>query len=182
MYRFYTEVLLKKLISMGRIPENILMYFWNEEFIQKLKTEEIDNLNTGVALTLYDVFGMGLNIGTCGLTSRYVMKMLNDYKNAKMIYGSCDALKGTKQYFDTCQFPHVWIEYPNINVLIDTTLMLRLPKDYAYKVLKYETRRILADESAAYFDDCDEYHDFPKILMASGCEKKQYYNELLKVK
>lgn len=183
MYRFYSEVLLHTLISMNRLPKDIMKYFWSEDFIQSLKKEEIDDVHTGVKLTLYDAFRLGLNIGTCNLTSRYLMRFINDYQNLKMVYGSCDVLKGTEKY--NCGLDgtaHVWIEYPKKMLVVDTTLMLCMPRQYAYNVLGYNSVKVLADEAASYFDDCDEYQEYPKIIGMSSKEKEKYYEQLLAVK
>lgn len=180
MTKFYSDILVDLLISKNRIPYEVKKYRWSGDFIESLKTVKVDNLHMHIPFTLYTVFEMGLNIGACNLTSRHLMRLLNDYQNAKMIYGRCRALKGTKLYFKKSQFSHVWIEYSGS--IIDTTLMLKMPKYFALNNLHYFEKKALAPESAAYFSDSDDYFDLIKVLSSDESIRNEYYDGLLKIR
>lgn len=130
-------------------------------------------------MSFYDVFIFGMNIGSCGLTARHFVKMTGDYDNYRLIYGSADILVGTKKYNENVNFPHVWVE--TSEWLYDTTMMLKIPLHYAKEALGYETRKIIAKESAKIFSDNEDYYDLSILLNGNKEEIADYFASALKI-
>lgn len=95
---------------------------WSKEFEKKIfKIKFIDGHKE---LTLKTIFKDGYNIGNCLLTSFYVSSIL---ENPLICTGKVEILKGTK---NSPSGDHVWIE--SDNNIIDTTLMIIMPKTHPY--------------------------------------------------
>lgn len=95
---------------------------WEKELENKIfKSTFMDNKQK---MSLKDVFEYGYNIGNCLLTSYYV---INIFENASICSGKVEILKGTK---NSKNGDHVWIE--DEYYIIDTTLMIKIPKNNIY--------------------------------------------------
>lgn len=129
---------------------NLDDYVWDDEFKSfvfniKLNTDIEESVST-----MKEVYDEGLNVGHCGLTSRYLA--INDFevelpfKNSK-----CNLLKGTagSDYGNHC-----WCFKGDY--IIDTTLMIRIPGDIAIK-LGYSWDGILYHDSSRVLSENDTY-------------------------
>lgn len=98
---------------------------FDSELIDKIK-----NTNVFAVGNFYTIFEMGLNIGNCGLTARYLSFLFEDFILVQS--GTCDLLKGTE---GAPNGEHAWLVVGEF--LYDTTLMLKIAKDVAYSSLGY---------------------------------------------
>ena len=106
-------------------------YSWSKEFENKVyKIKFIDGYKK---LSLKTIFKDGYNIGNCLLTAYYVSTI---FDNSLICTGKVEILKGTK---NSPSGDHVWIEVDDF--IIDTTLMILLPKesDYAKYYDRYQS-------------------------------------------
>jgi hypothetical protein len=121
-----------KLISNKNIDQRLKEHIkqgtaepFDSELIDKIK-----NTNVFAVGNFYTIFEMGLNIGNCGLTARYLSFLFEDFILVQS--GTCDLLKGTE---GAPNGEHAWIIVGEF--LYDTTLMLKIAKDVAYSSLGY---------------------------------------------
>ncbi len=141
-------------------------YAWNEEFKNFVFNFKLDKLYEDELNYLEEAFLYGLNIGHCGLTSRYIA--LNIPK-VDLYYGTFLPLAGTK---NSKNGNHAWTvcgEY-----LIDTTLMTVLKVDEA-KELGYIFERKIAPESAR---ELSEYDTFSMEFRQYNKDKKAFTKSL----
>lgn len=100
-------------------------YKWSKKleeriFSIKLDLEIEDNQSI---ITMKDVYELGLNIGMCGLTSRY---LAIEFPEAEMHKGTSDLVIGTP---GAPEGEHAWITIGD--KIIDSTLMIEAPvKDF----------------------------------------------------
>lgn len=143
-------------------------YVWNDDLNDYLMNIQLSNFEEQIR-TMKQVFDFGLNIGHCGLTSRYFAISL---PNAKLAYGTLPILKGTK-YCKTGN--HAWII--DDGFVIDPTLRLKLPVEFATD-FGYTIDKILAYESARMLS---EYELYSRALMNRNCDLPKYHQELLRI-
>lgn len=136
---------------------------WNKDF--ELKVFRIKFIDGNKTLSLKTIFKDGYNIGNCLLTAYYVSSIIED---SLICTGKVEILKGTK---NSPNGDHVWIETEN--EIIDTTLMIVIPKYHIYS--KFYTKD--AEITPKFRPEECNYQD--EIY-----EKKQnitkYYTELYK--
>lgn len=126
---------------------------WNKDF--ELKVFRIKFIDGNKTLSLKTIFKDGYNIGNCLLTAHYVSSLFED---SLICTGKVEILKGTK---NSPNGDHVWIETEN--EIIDTTLMIVIPKYHIYsKFYKKEDNIIprFRPEECNYQDEIYEkrYH------------------------
>lgn len=126
-------------------------YKWSEELSQRIFAIKLDPLYEDKIYTMQEVYEKGLNIGNCGLTSRYFAR---EWKEAEMHVGICDLLKGTKKAENGS---HAWITVNDI--IIDSTMMITIPATEASQF--YHSDKVLAPESARMLP---EYHTYSQEL------------------
>jgi len=97
--------------------------------------------------TMEEVYEYGLNIGSCGLTSRY---FAINYPDAQMHIGKCKILIGTK---NAPNGEHAWITREDY--IIDSTLMLKIPLSEAEQY--YKSEKVLAYDSARTLPEYNVY-------------------------
>lgn len=114
--------------------------------------------------TLGDSLERGLNIGRCGLTSRYLLRVIPD---GDLIYGKCVPLIGTPS---SPNGNHAWVQTDNL--LIDPTLLVAIPLQRAY-ALGYTPERVIAKESATLLSEYDTYSSELRILERRALQEAQ---------
>lgn len=123
MVDFGIDKLLQKHIEEKKIES------FDEFLIEKIKKTNVFGIKS-----FYEIFEMGLNIGTCGLTAKYVSF---SFENVTIVTeGKCEILIGTPG----AEFgQHAWLEVEEESevYVYDTTLMLKIAKDIAYEELGY---------------------------------------------
>ena len=97
-------------------------FSWDKELQNKIF--QIEFVDGHKKLSLKTIFKDGYNIGNCLLTSYYVSTI---FENSLICTGKVEILKGTK---NSPNGDHVWVE--NEDYIIDTTLMIKLPKKHKY--------------------------------------------------
>lgn len=123
-------------------------YAWNDNLKQEIFSTPLDDSIETYATTLKEIYEKGFNIGHCGLTSRYICRRFED---ATLYYGKAKLLVGTK---DSPNGEHAWTILNN-NV-IDTTLMLCIPKEKA-KELGYNVEKEIIPYCARVLSEYDTY-------------------------
>lgn len=140
-------------------------------------TDELNNYLMNIKLDIYEelvhsmseVYELGLNIGHCGLTSRYFARAL---PNAELAIGTLPLLKGTKSSKDG---NHAWII--NNGYVIDSSLRIMIPKEIASK-LGYKIDRILAHDSARMLS---EYELYSNTAATRNRDINKYNEDLLTI-
>lgn len=169
----WSERLRKILIDRGKLSLEILQYSWNKDFKEKLEEFFVEDPQ----IMLFEIYNLGLNIGRCGLTSRYLLKMLDaPFNKIEMAVGTCVPLIGTESSSDG---NHSWIEMSGF--VYDPTLMVTFPverkEEFGYTIKHY-----LADSSARIFSEYDVYqYAYNKLNYMGAAEKEKYYEDLLRV-
>jgi hypothetical protein len=115
------------------IKEEKIMDF-DSALINKIK-----NTNVPMLRDFFQIFEEGLNIGTCGLTSRYLSYLFYDFILVEE--GKCNILIGTK---GSPKGEHSWLLVDGY--VYDTTLMLKIEKDLAYSELGYVSIKEMTSE------------------------------------
>lgn len=115
------------------INENLILPF-DSKLITRIK-----NTNVPMLRDFYQIFEEGLNIGTCGLTARYLSYLFNDFILVEN--GICILLIGTK---GSPNGEHAWLEIGEY--IYDTTLMLKIQKDIAYLNSWYLPQKVTTSE------------------------------------
>lgn len=137
---------LRKKVS-EKFSVNLEPFVWTDELNNYLMNIHLD-IYEELVHSMSEVYEYGLNIGHCGLTSRYFARTL---KKAELAIGTLPLLKGTKSSKDG---NHAWII--NEGYVIDSTLRLIIPEEIAKK-LGYKVDRILAYDSARMLSEYDLY-------------------------
>lgn len=123
-------------------------YAWNDELKAKLFSIKLDKYIEDTVEILGEAYEYGLNIGHCGVTSRYFSI---HYPNSMLHYGRLDILQGTKN----ARFGgHAWVEMDGY--VLDPTLMIVLPKELKQE-FGYHTERIVAKECSILLSEYDTY-------------------------
>lgn len=159
-----SEELRNKISNVINIDLN--RYAWSEEFKNFVFSFKLDKLYEDELKYLEEAFLYGLNIGHCGLTSRYIA--LNIPKT-DLYYGKFLPLAGTK---NSKNGNHAWTvcgEY-----VIDTTLMIALPIAEA-KELGYIFERHIDSESAK---ELSEYDTFSNEFRQYNKDKESFVKSL----
>ncbi len=141
-------------------------YAWNEEFKNFIFSFKLDKDYEDSVKYLEEAFTLGLNIGHCGLTSRYVAMNI---PKTDLYYGKFLPLAGTK---NSKNGNHAWTvcgEY-----LIDTTLMIAIKVDEAKK-LGYIFERKIDPESARILS---EYDTFSNEFTHYNKDKEEFIKSL----
>jgi hypothetical protein len=146
-----SEVLRKNLGDLYGI--DLEKYKWNETLEKEIFSIDLDDWYEEKISTLkmQEIYEKGLNIGRCGLTSRY---FAIHFPNAVYHRGKCSILVGTK---NAEHGEHAWItrEEDGTTFIYDSTLMLKIPESVASKY--YTTERILDNDSARIFSEYETY-------------------------
>lgn len=156
------SIVLQSIISKNH-KLNLKKLAWSKELQDRIF--DIKFKDTNYILSLKTVFEHGYNIGNCLLTSYYVSQV---FENAKICTGMVKILKGTK---NTLNGEHVWIETDTD--LIDTTLMIIIPKSHKYFKLYNKESNIIPQFTL------DELN-FQKEIYQRQRFPDQYYLELYK--
>ncbi len=144
-------------------------YAWNEEFKNFVFSFKLDKLYEDELRYFEEAFLYGLNIGHCGLASRYIAQNI---PRVDLYYGKFMPLAGTK---NSPNGNHAWTvcgEY-----VIDTTLMIALPIDKA-KELGYIFERKIDPESAK---ELSEYDTFSNEFRRYNKDKESFVKSLVLV-
>jgi hypothetical protein len=146
-----SEVLRKNLGDLYGI--DLEKYKWNETLEKEIFSIDLDDWYEEKISTLkmQEIYEKGLNIGRCGLTSRY---FAIHFPNAVYHRGKCSILVGTK---NAEHGEHAWItrEEDGTTFIYDSTLMLKIPESVASKY--YTTERILDNDSARILSEYETY-------------------------
>lgn len=129
-------------------------YVWDNElndYLMKIRLNYFEELLT----TMNEVYEFGLNIGLCGLTSRYFSLA---FPNSKLIYGTLTILKDTK---NSKNGEHAWII--DNGFIIDSTLRLKIPESKAIEI-GYTTDKIIDNESKKYFSENESYSNILRMM------------------
>ena len=127
---------------------NLEQYAWSDELKKEIFSIELDDTIETQASTLKEIYEHGFNIGHCGLTSRYVCRKFDE---ANLYYGKANLLINTKA---APNGEHAWTTLNNN--LIDTTLMIAIPKDKIQE-MGYYTEKQIAPISARMLSEYDTY-------------------------
>lgn len=185
---FPSDDLRNNLIQLGHLPNWINDYRFTDldfEYFNKVVTG-VDNYTGDIQLTLTDIFRIGLNIGSCGLTSRYMHYLLStessSSKKEKLLYqlGSLKALIGTKSGdFISKDGGHAWVCYDDM--IYDPTLLVKIPQNLA-KDLGYEVTRILSYESANSFSEYSLFLNDIRKWRGQQSNYNKFLQEICEVK
>lgn len=129
---------LRETLDAGKILDK----FMKEEKITEFDNElmkRIKNTDVPMLRDFFQIFEEGLNIGTCGLTTRYLSYLFDDFIIVEE--GKCNILIGTKGAING---EHSWLLVDKY--VYDTTLMLRINKDIAYSELGYTPYKQITSE------------------------------------
>lgn len=122
-YKLREELKINHLLD-SYIKEKKIMNF-DSKFLNRIK-----NTNVVMFRDFFQIFEEGLNIGTCGLTVRYLSYLFNDFTIIED--GICEILKNTK---GAPNGEHAWLLVNGY--VYDTTLMLKIDQEVAYNELGY---------------------------------------------
>lgn len=129
---------------------NLEQYVWSDDLNKRIMDIELSNYEEFVYL-MSQVYGLGLNIGQCGITSTYLARI---FPKSEFVNGILPLLKGTKNSKDG---NHAWII--NDGYLLDPTLRLILPLEVANK-LGYKAKEKLSYRSARKITRLDLYSPY----------------------
>ena len=132
---------------------NLETYAWTEDFKQQIFNIDLDKDIEDTLNTVGDAYLRGINIGRCGLTSRYIART---FPNAKLYYGKSMLLVGTPS---SPNGEHAWTIIGN--KLIDTTLMISIPIERRQE-FGYITEKEIASESAKILSEYETYENESK--------------------
>ena len=118
------ETLAMKPLLVKHINDGTVMEF-DDDLIVKIK-----RTNVLLLRDFFEIFEEGLNIGECGITSRYLSYLFDRFTLIEK--GTCEILKGTK---NSPKGEHAWLLVNGY--IYDTTLMLKIHEDAAYNVFGY---------------------------------------------
>ncbi len=135
-----------RVIISERIGIDLNQYAWDEQLKTFIFAIELNKDFEDKVSRLDEVFKLGLNIGHCGLTAKY---LVINIPNSDLYYGKFPALAGTK---NSPKGSHAWAVCGDY--VIDTSLMITLPTDKA-KELGYIFEKRIAPENARYFSEYD---------------------------
>lgn len=144
-------------------------FVWPPELNEYLMSITLDKDYEHIDLTMKEIYELGLNIGYCGLTSRYFARAL---PKADLAIGTFSLIRGTKSSKNGI---HAWII--NEGYFIDTTLRLMIPEKIAY-TLGYKIDKILAYDSARMLS---EYELYSRPLGAREMDIQKFNTEILQI-
>jgi len=147
---------------------NLEGYVWDYELNNHLMEIKLNYMEDHIK-TMKEVYEYGLNIGHCGLTSRYFALV---FPTAKLVYGELPILKGTKK---SPTGNHSWIT--NKGFVLDSTLRLLIPERIAAN-FGYKIEKTIHPDSAKIFS---EYELFSNSLMSSKRDQPKYLKDLLTI-
>lgn len=147
--------ILREIIS-KRINIDLAQYAWCEDLKNFVLDIELDKMYEDDVFTMHEVYEHGFNIGHCGLTSRYLVRNIED---SDLIYGKFSGLIGTKRAENG---GHAWVVKNGF--VIDTSLMIMLPTEIAKK-LGYTFEKQLARSSAKTLSEYELYsHEYKHFI------------------
>lgn len=148
--------ILREIVS-KRINIDLNQYAWSEDLKNFVLGIELDDMYEDFVFNMSDVYEHGFNIGHCGLTSRYLVRNIED---SDLIRGIFPGLIGTKR---SEKGGHAWVMKKGF--VIDTTLMIMLPINKA-KEIGYQFERQVARSSAKILSEYElfshEYRHFKR--------------------
>jgi hypothetical protein len=163
----FSDDLRKKICEM--YPIDLEPFVWPDELNNYLMNIKLDNNYEDINLSMKEIYEFGLNIGFCGLTSRYFARAL---PKADLAIGTFSLLRGTKK---SKNGNHAWII--NEGYIIDSTLKIIMPEKMAYD-LGYKKEKILAYESARMLS---EYELYSRAYKARNMDIQKFNEELLRI-
>lgn len=131
-YELRKKLNLDKLLD-DYMKDNSIMDF-DSYLLKKIK-----NTNVAMHRDFFQIFEEGLNIGTCGLTVRYLSYLFDDFIIVED--GICNMLKQTP---GAPNGEHAWLLAHGY--VYDTTLMLEIKQEVAYNVLGYVPHKQITSE------------------------------------
>ena len=151
-YKCFDE--LKRLLNENEDFRNIVVegyqngkiYGFPKELWDKIKSQNIRRINS-----FEDVFKEGANIGYCTVASKQLSYSLD---KCFICGGVLPILKGTRNCPDGS---HTWIQYNNL--IIDTTLMLIIDKEYTNKIGYIEQNKYDPNNDPVYLSAKDFTND-----------------------
>ena len=127
---------------------NLEQYAWTPELKETIFDIDLDKETEPSLDKLGEAYLYGLNIGHCGLTSRYIVR---NFDNARLYYGKANLLSGTPS---SPNGEHSWTTLDGY--LIDTTLMISFPEEKSVE-LGYITEKEIAQQAARILSEYDTY-------------------------
>ena len=127
---------------------NLEQYAWTPELKETIFDIDLDKETEPSLDKLGEAYLYGLNIGHCGLTSRYIVR---NFDNARLYYGKANLLSGTPS---SPNGEHSWTTLDGY--LIDTTLMISFPEEKRVE-LGYITEKEIAQQAARILSEYDTY-------------------------
>ena len=130
------------------MKHDLTRFAWGRDlknFIYGIKLkEDLENEVT----SMEQVYEEGLNVGHCGLTSRYISRAWDE---ADVIYGKFAPLAGTNK---SPEGAHAWIYLDGY--VVDTTLMIAIPANVA-QVLGYEFLETITSYEARLLEEQESF-------------------------
>ena len=133
--------------------------------------EALKDVNISTYSSMYEYFSLGENIGTCGMTSILTGVMFDDILCCK---GDMKAFKGTPA---SKTGNHAWIKvkHEGKNVLIDTSLLLVIPEEYAKSLGYIPENAKTVEEMCSYSDMGDIYWEQYHLSKGKSTKNKASY-------
>lgn len=122
------------------IQEGIVIPFEDFEFNKGITLKEaLKDVEISTYSSMYEYFARGENIGTCGFSSKLIGVMF-DQKSIICERGHLKAFEGTPA---SEKGQHAWIvvKHKDIEYVVDTSLCLMIPLEYAREELDYVPER-----------------------------------------
>lgn len=167
------ESILNQLKSDSIIPEKQFekLLPFDDELINSFKKM---NVPMPFIISFYNIFKEGLNIGSCGFTSRYLSFLFESFTLVE--FGTCELVKGTE---GAPNGEHSWII--SNGFVYDTTLMLKIDEVIALNFLGYTPRDVIYSEDLLkdelYLMQKDIVMDYEMVIW-----KKRILNKVAKIK
>ena len=129
---------------------NLEQYAWELKMQEEIFDIDLDKDLEPSLDKLGEAYSHRVNIGHCGLTSRYVVR---NFDNARLYYGKAKLLVGTPS---SPNGEHSWTTLDGY--LIDTTLMISFPEEKRVE-LGYITEKEIVRQSARMLSEYDTYEN-----------------------
>ena len=138
----------------NRYSINLEPYIWSNELNTLLMNIKLSKQHEELVHTMEEVYRLGLNIGLCGLTCRYIAIK---FPQAKLVKGMLPILKGTK---GSLTGNHAWIIKDGY--VTDPTLRLIIPETDATKI-GYTIERAIDYKSASILSDYELFSNSMRL-------------------
>lgn len=156
---------MRKIVSQN-LQFDLNMYALKGEYLNALCKLPLDkDIETDPRLkTLGDAISLGLNIGHCGLTSRYFLRGI---ANGDLVIGKLPAIAGSK---NSPNGEHAWVQTDNL--VIDPTLLVAIPTARAY-ALGYKPEYVVNPEGARILSEYDTFSNELHLLEKQARELEE---------